>query len=259
MLSLRQRLADAGVAPSATPLEAFRRLREVEGDHTTIIDLYRLASEPRGLQPQELPLDERVALANSAMPFVWPGFTLTESSERTDPPIVVVDYDPSWPGVYQGWRKTIGNELGGIARRIEHVGSTAVEGLPAKPIVDVQVSVTDIRDEERYVPALERCGVQLRSRDELHRYFRPFSGMARDVHVHVCNVGSRWERVHLLFRDYLRSHEAARNAYAETKRKAAETWADDRWGYTDAKTEVIRDLLASAEKWAVESGWRVGT
>ncbi|HKW73127.1 MAG TPA: GrpB family protein, partial [Candidatus Dormibacteraeota bacterium] len=117
------------MAPDATPLEAFRRLREVEGDHTTIIDLYRLASEPRGLPPQKLPLDERVALANSAMPFVWPGFTLTEGSERADPPIVVAEYDPSWPAVYQSWRKRIGSELDGVARRIEHVGSTAVEGL----------------------------------------------------------------------------------------------------------------------------------
>ena len=74
--------------------------------------------------------------------------------------------------------------------RIEHVGSTSVPGLPAKPIVDVQISVDDEDDESRYVPQLEEAGIQLRSRDSLHRYFRPFPDRPRDVHVHVCAAGS---------------------------------------------------------------------
>jgi GrpB-like predicted nucleotidyltransferase (UPF0157 family) len=71
----------------------------------------------------------------------------------------------------------------------------------------------------------------------------------------VCNVGSTWEREHLLFRDYLRSHEKARDAYAETKRAAARVWREDRWGYTDAKSETILDILDSAEQWATQTGW----
>jgi GrpB-like predicted nucleotidyltransferase (UPF0157 family) len=253
--SLRQRLADAGVETDAEPLSAFRRLRQAEGKRATIIDLYRLVSEARGLQPHELPLEERLGLARSAMPFVWPGFGLTEGSGREDP-IRVNDYDANWPTLFADWRKRISSELGDAARRIEHVGSTAVEGLAAKPIVDVQVSVIDIGDEDLYVEGLERVGVQLRSRDELHRYFRPFRGMIRNVHVHVCDSGSEWEREHLLFRDFLRTHHAARNAYAETKRVAARMWADDGWGYTDAKSEIILDLLEAAERWATASGWR---
>ncbi len=77
--------------------------------------------------------------------------------------------------------------------RIEHVGSTSVPGPAAKPIVDVQVSAADLDDEAAYVPPIEAVGLQLRSRDELHRYFRPFRGAPRDIHVHVCHVGSALE------------------------------------------------------------------
>ena len=77
--------------------------------------------------------------------------------------------------------------------RIEHVGSTSVPGLAAKPIVDVQVSVADLDDEAASVPPIEEVGLQLRSRDELHRCFRPFRAAPRDIHVHVCHVGSALE------------------------------------------------------------------
>jgi GrpB-like predicted nucleotidyltransferase (UPF0157 family) len=126
--------------------------------------------------------------------------------------------------------------------------STSVPGLPAKPIIDIQVSVTDISHEEAYVPALEeRVGVQLRSRDVMHRYFRPFPGDARDVHVHVCNIGSEWERLHLLCRDHLRSHPDDAERYAAAKREAARRRADDGWAYTDAKTEAVRGIRDKAE------------
>lgn len=137
---------------------------------------------------------------------------------------------------------------------IEHVGSTSVPDLPAKPIIDIQVSVIDLENEASYVPALEQLGVQLRSRDEWHRYFRPFPGRPRDVHVHVCATGSAWEREHVLFRDYLRSNEQARRAYAAAKRQAAQVWSDDGIAYTDGKSEVILTLLRDAERWPATRG-----
>jgi GrpB-like predicted nucleotidyltransferase (UPF0157 family) len=73
-----------------------------------------------------------------------------------------------------------------------------VPGLAAKPIVDIQVSVADMGREDCYVPQCQAAGLQLRSRDREHRYFRPPADRPRDVHVHVCAAGSRWERVHLL-------------------------------------------------------------
>jgi GrpB-like predicted nucleotidyltransferase (UPF0157 family) len=84
----------------------------------------------------------------------------------------------------------------------KHVGSTSVPGLAAKPVVDIQVSVADLGDEDRYMPPCEAAGLQFRLRDDEHRYFQPPPGQPRDVHV--CQQGGKSERVHLLFRDYLR-------------------------------------------------------
>lgn len=256
--SLDARLAAAQVEPSAEPHAAWRRLRAAEGRRTTIIDLYELVARQRGLAGHQLPHAERVELARSAMPVMWPGFTRTEGSERQDIHVEVTAYDPCWPGRYERWRDRLEGELGGTALRIEHVGSTAVPGLPAKPTIDVQVSVADLDDESRYVPHIERAGVQLRSRDALHRFFRPFAGQPRDVHVHVCRSGSAWEREHLLFRDYLRSHPDARDAYARVKHEAARIWSDDRIAYTEAKTAVILDLVDAAENWRRPPGGRCG-
>ena len=219
----------------------------------TIIDLYDLVAASRGLAAHELPLAERMSLAQSVMPDIWPGFTVTQGSERSGDPIRIAEYDSQWPLRFQQWQQRLAAELGETAVRIEHVGSTSVPDLPAKPIVDIQISVRDLEDESNYVPQLERSGNQLRSRDELHRYFRPFSGQPRDRHIHVCASGSTWEREHLLFRDYLRTHVAARDRYAAAKRQAAARWADDGWAYTDAKSLVILSILREAEEWAGQS------
>ena len=182
------------------------------------------------------------------MPDIWPGFQITDGSERGGDLIRIEDYDPAWPARYQEWSDRIRSALGSTAARVEHVGSSSVPGLPAKPIIDIQVSVADVEDEPSYVPQLEATGLQLRSRDQLHRYLRPRPGRPRDVHVHVCTSESSWEREHLLFRDYLRTHDEARAAYAAAKRQAAEQWADDGWAYTDAKSQVILAILAAAER-----------
>jgi len=231
------------------------RLHDVEGRRATVIDLYRLVSEPRGLEPEELPLEERKRLARAIAPTFWPGFQVTEGSERFDP-IHVAAYDEDWPARFAAWRSLIAKALEGVAIRIDHVGSTSVPGLAAKPIVDVQVSVADMSEEQMYVTPLERLGVQLRSRDDLHRFFRPFEGRPRDVHVHVCAHGSQWQREHLLFRDYLRANEGACEVYARTKLEASRVWSDDGWAYTDAKSDVILDILEDAERWASETDWR---
>jgi GrpB-like predicted nucleotidyltransferase (UPF0157 family) len=252
--TLLERLSRAGVSPDADPVITWVGLHQVEGRRATVIDLYRLVSEPRGLEPHELPLEGRKRLARAIAPTFWPGFQVTDSSERFDP-IRVVEYDKDWPARFESWRELIAKGLRPVALRIDHVGSTSVPGLAAKPIVDVQVSVADISDEENYVPELERLGVQLRSRDDLHRYFRPFADRPRDLHVHVCAAGSGWEREHLLFRDYLRATPAAREVYAETKREASRVWIDDGWAYTDANSEVILNILQEAEPWALATNW----
>jgi GrpB-like predicted nucleotidyltransferase (UPF0157 family) len=181
---------------------------------------------------------------------IWPGFANTPGSERPGEMIEIVDHDPAWAERYERWQARIKVSLGHAATRIEHVGSTAVPGLPAKPVVDIQVSVADIERESGYVPQLEAVGLQLRTRDDLHSFFRPFPNRPREVHVHVCPTGSAWERDHVLFRDYLRAHPAARDAYAAAKRGAAELWWDDRLAYTDAKTDAVLDIMDAAYRWS---------
>jgi GrpB-like predicted nucleotidyltransferase (UPF0157 family) len=253
--TLADRLAAAGVSGRAEPWDAWLQLRAAEGNRATVIDLYELVAAPQGLAAHELPAATRLSLARRAVAQMWPGFAVAEGSDRPRAPLVVVDYDPAWPQTYERWRQRIAAALGRTAIRIEHVGSTSVPGLAAKPIVDIQVSVADLGGEPRYVPPLQAAGLVLRSRDELHRFFRPPAGQPGEVHVHVCAAGGQWERGHLLFRDYLRTHPAACRRYAETKRASVRHWSDDGWAYTEAKTGIISDILDQAEEWAVATGW----
>jgi GrpB-like predicted nucleotidyltransferase (UPF0157 family) len=253
--SLAGRLAAAGISDRAEPWEAWLQLRAAEGNRATVIDLYELVAAVQGLAAHELPAATRLSLAQQAMAQTWPGSTVAEGSQRPRMPLILADYDPAWPQTYERWRQRIAAALGCTAIRIEHVGSTSVPGLAAKPIVDIQVSAADLSDEPHYVPQLHAAGLVLRSRDELHRYLRPPAGQPRQVHVHVCAAGGQWERDHLLFRDYLRAHPAACLRYAEAKRANARRWSDDGFAYNQAKTGVILDIVEQAEYWAVATGW----
>ena len=216
-----------------------------------VIDLYEMVAAERGIRPEELSVEERRVLVSAALPVMYAGFQMLPDSDRYEDPIALVPYDPTWPSRFEEWKQRLLAALPQPPHRIDHVGSTAVPGLAAKPVVDIQISVGDPNDEASYVPAIESLGVQLRNRDEDHRFFRPFAALPRDVHVHVCQAGSEWERRHLLFRDYLRAHPAARQAYLQAKEEAAARWADDRVAYTEAKGMVIGQLTAEAERWSV--------
>ena len=115
------------------------------------------------------------------------------------------------------------------------------------------VGVPDVDRESSYVDGIERCGVSLRSGDEGHRYFRPLAPLPRTVQVHVVDSGSEWQRRHLLFRDYLRSHSDAATAYGDLKKRLAVTYRDDRLAYNAAKTDFILDHMELAEAWAASS------
>jgi GrpB-like predicted nucleotidyltransferase (UPF0157 family) len=170
--------------------------------------------------------------------------------------IVIADHDDAWPRRFAVERERIAAALGPRALRIDHVGSTSVPGLAAKPIVDIDLSVADVEDETAYLPDLESTGYVLRVREPGHRMVRT---PELDVHVHVCAVGSEWERKHLLFRDHLRRHPDDRALYEGVKRElATRTW-EDMNDYADAKDDVVAAIMVRAETWAAATGWSVAS
>ena len=167
--------------------------------------------------------------------------------------IVLVPYDDAWPHAFERERRRIASALGEVAIRIDHIGSTSIPGLVAKPVIDIDVSVADPDDEAGYLPALESAGSRLRVREPGHRMVRTAN---RDVHVHICRSGSDWERRHLLFRDWLRHDARDRQAYAVLKQSLAQRDWQDMNAYASAKGPLIEQITARAEKWAAQGAWR---
>jgi GrpB-like predicted nucleotidyltransferase (UPF0157 family) len=257
---LARRLSEAGIDPAdfGDPGDAWRRLHAHLGRRITLIDRYALEAARRGVSPEQLDADERARLTREVLAVQYPGLEFTASSGRpVADPIDVVPYHESWATSFADWRERLRGALDEAVVRVEHVGSTAVPGLPAKPIVDVQVSVRDVEDEASYAPAIEELGVALRFREPEHRYFRPSGGQPRTVQIHVCTAGGEWEREHLLFRDFLRADADARNAYARLKRELAKRYRDDRLAYNEGKTGFVLDTLIDARAWAERTGWEL--
>lgn len=150
--------------------------------------------------------------------------------------IVIADYDPAWPERFAAERERIAEALGDRALRIEHIGSTSVPGLAAKPIVDILVEVTSLDAVD-----LEPAGYVLRVREEGHRMFRT---PELDVHVHVWPAGAANIESDLAFRDRLRASPEDRAAYEALKRELATRDWPDMNHYAEAKGPLIREILA---------------
>lgn len=245
--------------PTRTPDELFeqwRRRREREGQRVNLMDLYDLVADASGVAPQELPLAERQALAARALTVIWPGFEQV-APVRVSDQIEIMEYDPRWASTFIKWRDRLVESLGPTALRIDHIGSTSVPGLAAKPIIDIQMSVSRLDEESEYVPGSVDAGFELYSRDEVHRFFHVPPPSPRVAQLHLCQSGDEFEYDHLLFRDYLRANPSERDAYAAMKREAAQTWKDDRLGYTYAKGGFILERQDRAGVWASGSSWTV--
>ena len=166
--------------------------------------------------------------------------------ERLSAPIAVADHDPTWADTYQREAARIMAALGPRALRIEHVGSTSVRGLPAKPIIDIVLEVLDSADEPAYVADLEAAGYTLRIRERdwfehrLLRYRQPA------VNLHVFSRGCPESETMVRFRDWLRRNDADRDLYARAKHElASHAWTYVQQ-YADAKTEVITSIMSRA-------------
>ena len=174
-------------------------------------------------------------------------------------PITVVAYDPAWPELFRQLGAELRAALGGVALRIDHIGSTAVPGLVAKSIVDVQVSVQRLEPVEPFRSPLEAAGFVYRAAntERIKRYFREPPGQRR-THIHVRRAGSFSEQLPLLLRDYLRAHPAAALDYGQRKQALASRFAHDRRGYQDAKAPITWQVLRRADQWAQQTGWEPG-
>ncbi|HEY7983850.1 MAG TPA: GrpB family protein [Ktedonobacterales bacterium] len=167
-------------------------------------------------------------------------------------PIYLAEYDPEWPRLYAREAERIRAALGDRVRLLEHAGSTAVPGLAAKPRIDIVLAVPDSADETAYLPALRAVGYTLAIREPEWFEHRVCKGPDTDVNLHIFSDGCDEIARMLRFRDWLRTHDDDRQLYARTKRElAARTWRYTQH-YADAKSVVVRAILARAE--AAEAG-----
>jgi GrpB-like predicted nucleotidyltransferase (UPF0157 family) len=164
------------------------------------------------------------------------------------PPIVIEPYDSSWPLRFEAEKALLASALSAwLAGPIEHIGSTAVPGLAAKPVIDIMAAVADLASSKPAIDALKSlsyCYFDYKS-DEMHWFCKP-SDIERTHHLHLVPFGGRLWSERLSFRDLLRRDAEVCRAYAELKLALADRYRNDREAYTDAKTEFIRGWLAIA-------------
>ncbi|WP_315857386.1 GrpB family protein [Rhizobium leguminosarum] len=173
--------------------------------------------------------------------------------------IEIRDWSAEWAEKFRVKAATIREALGTRAKRIDHIGSTAIRGLAAKPIIDIQVSVDDFDPMDGLIEPLESIGYVWRSSNaELtRRYFREAPGQER-THIHVRRIGSWHEQWPLLFRDYMRQHVEEHEPFVALKRSLAECFRNDRTAYTAGKDDHLWQIIRRADRWAAAIGWTPG-
>ena len=154
-------------------------------------------------------------------------------------PVRIVDYDPAWPRMFEEERKRILGAIGDWLVDIQHVGSTSVPGLAAKPVVDIMLGLRSLDDGRHIIGRLKELEYEYNPDDDIpeRHYFR--RGEPRLFHLHCVETTSDFWRRHIAFRNYLREHPEAADEYADLKRRLAADYGNDRIGYTNAKTEFI--------------------
>ncbi|GAB6180088.1 GrpB family protein [Desulfotomaculum defluvii] len=160
--------------------------------------------------------------------------------------ITLVEHDPRWPELFEREANRVCSVLGNKALRVEHVGSTSVPGLCAKPIIDMLLVVADSADEPSYVPDLEAAGYILQVREPEWFEHRLFKGPDTDTNLHVFSVGTSEVERMLRFRDWLRANDADRDKYARVKRNLAQREWRHVQHYAEAKTSIVEEIMERA-------------
>jgi GrpB-like predicted nucleotidyltransferase (UPF0157 family) len=165
--------------------------------------------------------------------------------------VEIVEYDPKWAILYGEEKAKILAAIGHLAVAIEHIGSTAVVGLGAKPIIDMMVGVNHLSDVKDCMEPLGSIDYEYQPQHEAtmpeRRFFRKGEPPEEQhYHLHMVERGSEFWKRHLAFRDYLRTHPETSRQYCELKKKLASEYGSDREGYTEAKTSFIESTVAKA-------------
>lgn len=162
-------------------------------------------------------------------------------------PVLIVDYDPKWPAIYEEEKAMILRAIGNKMIAIEHIGSTAVLGLSGKPIIDIMVAVRRLADAEECVEPLRAISYDYRPEaSTTDRLFFNKGPPEAHRHLHVTEKGSNSWQEHLLFRNFLRSHPDVARQYYELKEELAARFRYDREAYTEAKTPFINSVVDRA-------------
>lgn len=207
-------------------------------------DYEALKRDLAGLYP-----DNVEAYAEGKSEFVRKVWSLAGRGGSYDPgPVRIVEYDPLWPVMYEAERRRIAEAIGPWLADIQHVGSTSVPGLAAKPVIDIMPGVRSLGDDRAFIGPMEALGYSYvpAGQDDIpdRRYFR--RGEPRLFHVHVAEQGGDFWKRHLAFRDYLREHPETAAEYAALKRSLAARYGSDRLGYVNAKSEFIEGVAERA-------------
>lgn len=158
----------------------------------------------------------------------------------------LVAYNPEWKDFYQSEKTTLQTALGSYILDIQHVGSTSIPGMVAKPIIDIAVAVHDFEEAKACIPLVESVGYEYRGEFGLPRRHYFVRGEPRLFHLHMSEITSlEWQNT-LLFRDYLIQHPEAAVQYAQLKRRLAEQFPHDREAYLDGKSAFVEGVIRSA-------------
>ena len=165
-------------------------------------------------------------------------------------PIVIVEYDPQWPILFQKEKEAILEALGDLVLGIEHMGSTAVPGLPAKPLIDICIGLREIDDAMQCIEPLKKLGYEYVPEYEKvlpdRRYFRKGPPGKRTHHLHMWKMNTYGWKRHVLFRNLLRADPDMAQEYLALKHELAEKYGNNRPAYSDAKSEFIEAVMAKA-------------
>lgn len=165
--------------------------------------------------------------------------------------VEIVDYDSKWVTLYRDEKRKILGVIGNIAVAVEHIGSTAVPGLAAKPIIDIMAAVRRLIDADKCIEPLRSIGYEYQPQQEdsvpERRFFRKGEPpKEQHYHLHMVEKRSQFWKQHIAFRDYLRTHPETAQRYYELKKELASKYGSDREGYTNAKTSFIDSIVAKA-------------